>query len=93
MADPSGRDVLTVTEKRKLLEQVDIVWINLKLAEISRKHGLPNLAENYQQKLAKHGAAFGGETFKLEFFKQIYERFKLKMNYCTEEVTQHGVLK
>jgi len=29
----------------------------------------------------------------LEYFKQTYERFKLKMKYCSEEVTQHEIIK
>lgn len=46
--DPQMHKIMLEKENRKLLEQVDIVWINLKLAEISRKHGMPNLAEHYQ---------------------------------------------
>lgn len=87
---------------KKLLEQVDVVWINLKLAEISRKHGMPNLAEYYQTLSANFlpkegsttagGSSSSGEAYKLEQFKQVYERFKLKMTYCSEEVTQHECL-
>ena len=45
--DPQAHLLMKEKENRKILEQVDVVWINLKLAEISRKHGMPNLAENY----------------------------------------------
>ena len=54
---------------RKLLEQVDVVWINLKLAEISRKHGMPNLADHYQSQSVQNCLATEGiysDTFKLE---------------------------
>lgn len=69
----------------RLLEQVDIVWIYLKLAEVSRKQGLPNLAESYlKQPFNNFTLENGnvGEIFQLEQFKQVYERFKLKMTYC-----------
>ena len=61
---------LSEADMPKLLEQVDMIWINLKLAEISRKHGMPNLAEYYQthhyNKLAKDDKSISGEIFKLE---------------------------
>ena len=38
---------MTSIDKLKLIDSVDEVWNNLKLAEVSRKHGLPNLAQDY----------------------------------------------
>ena len=52
------------------MEQVDVVWINLKLAEVSRKHGMPNLAEHYQAQskpwFLNEGKPITGDIFKLE---------------------------
>ena len=62
----------------KTFDSIDLVWNSLKLAEISRKHGLPNLAQRYlgeiQDVLLRYDAK--GETLKLERFKYTYENFK-----------------
>ena len=41
---------------------------------------------------ANDGNNLNGEIFKLEQFKKVYERFKLKMTYCTEPITRYEVL-
>lgn len=57
---------------------------------------MPNLAEYYQtsaiNNFAIESSVLQGDIFKLEQFKYTYERFKLKMAYSNEEVTQHELL-
>ena len=60
-------------------EPVDICWNNLKLASVSRKHGLFNLAKSYleQCKTPLLDPDTKGDILKLERFKYRYESFKL----------------
>jgi hypothetical protein len=62
------------------------VWNNLKLAEISRKHELPQLAHHYLTavKDIMLDPTTKGDALKLERFKYMYESFKLVTNYQTD---------
>ena len=61
------------------MDQIDTVWNWLKLAEISRKHNLPNLASEYLEycKPIVTSEEAKGDILKLERFKYHYENFKL----------------
>ena len=67
----------------KTLDQVDLIWNNLKIAEISRKHGLPRYASRIlketRDSLAK--VEVKGDVLKLERFKLTYETFKQQMAF------------
>ena len=67
-------------------DQVDIVWNNLKLAEISRKQELPQLANYYLQSVKDIlvDPSTKGDVLKLERFKMLYETFKLVTKYQTD---------
>lgn len=67
-------------------DQIDIVWNNLKMAEISRKHELPQLANHYLNavKDVVLDEKTKGEALKLERFKYMYETFKLTTKYQTD---------
>ena len=69
----------TPAEKFKLIDQIDLIWNHLKLAEISRKHNLPNLAQEYLEicKPFLVSEEARGDILKLERFKYYYENFKL----------------
>ena len=71
-----------------------MIWNYLKLAEISRKHNLPNLAQEYLENckpfLVNEEAR--GDILKLERFKYYYETFKLTMKFHKDPTTQHECL-
>ena len=80
----------TNAENFKLIDQIDLIWNWLKLAEISRKHNLPNLAQEYlencKQFLLSDEAR--GDILKLERFKYHYENFKLTMKFHKDAGSQ-----
>lgn len=65
----------------KLQEPVDILWNNLKLANVSRKHGYLGLAYYYlnQVKTPLTHKDTVGDLLKVERFKYYYESFKLQV--------------
>ena len=84
----------TAADNLKIVDQIDTVWNWLKLAEISRKHNLPNLAQEYldyvKQIVTSEEAK--GDILKLERFKYLYENFKLQMKFAKDPGTHHAIL-
>lgn len=62
-------------------ETVDICWNNLKLASISRKHGLYGLAQHYLKQVKEPllDMRTRGDKLMLERFRYTYETNKLHM--------------
>mmetsp|Transcript_19130 Transcript_19130/g.18261 ORF Transcript_19130/g.18261 Transcript_19130/m.18261 type:complete len:206 (-) Transcript_19130:111-728(-) len=68
-------------------ELLDVTWNLVKLANISRKHGLPNLAFYYIQQ-AKSILQYQKEGLNYERFKVDYEVMKLHIQYNTFNLEQ-----
>jgi len=61
---------------------MDVLWNKLQLAKVSRKHGLPFLAQNYLQSVKKPlfaSRAPVGDSLKVEKFLYMYETLKIQM--------------
>ena len=60
----------------------------MKLASVSRKHGLPSLALSYQEKAAAKLATAAGaqpDHLRYERFRLQYEALKLEIGHNTED--------
>ena len=79
----------------KTFDQIDLIWNNLKLAEISRKHGLPHLAYKYLNYVYECMKLIDarGEMLKLERFKYTYENFKQQMEFRKQPLDTYECLK
>ena len=64
---------------------MDILWNKLQLAKVSRKHGLPNLAQNYLNHVkrplfsTRSGATDSQNNLKVEKFLYMYETLKIQL--------------
>ena len=69
---------MSIGEKEEI---VDICWNNLKLASISRKHGLYSLASHYlnQVKAPVTDPNIKGDKMMLERFRFLYETNKIHL--------------
>lgn len=76
-------------------EPVDICWNNLKLASVSRKHGLYGLAQFYlnEVKAPLTDPETKGEFLKLERYRFTYENFKLHMITGVDQTVNQEVLR
>ncbi len=74
-------------------EPVDICWNELKLASVSRKHGLYGLAQYYLNNVKKPllDPQTKGDKLMLERFRYVYETNKLQMlTFNESSAKQHA---